>query len=207
MILLLIRHGQSVANSEGRLQGQFDSPLTEEGRDQARALAGRLARHIEIPSAIYASDLLRAAKTAEILAAALDVPVILDARLREYDIGVLTNIVWREIETLYPDVWHDLHHSREWARIPGEEGTEALHQRLEAALNDIRAAHSDDETVAIVSHGGSLGTILAHLLGMDVNRPTPFRFGNASLSIVELHPRGPILSCLNDTCHVDGELS
>lgn len=206
MKLLLIRHGQSLANAEGRLQGQFDSPLTERGRQQARVLARRLLGDELIPEAIYASDLFRAAETAEILASHLRAPVFLDDRLREYDVGVLTNVVWREIKTLYPGIWHGLHHSREWVPIPGEEGSDTFHRRLEAALDDIQAKHGDGEIVAIVTHGGSLGTILAHLLGMDARRPTPFRFGNASLSIVEFRTRGAILDCLNDTCHLDGDL-
>jgi probable phosphoglycerate mutase len=48
--------------------------------------------------------------------------------------------------------------------------------------------------------------ILAHLLRLDPLRPNPFRFGNTSLSVVEFHSRGPLLSLLNDTCHLDGDL-
>jgi broad specificity phosphatase PhoE len=57
--------------------------------------------------------------------------------------------------------------------------------------------------VAVVTHGGSLGMIMASLLGMARRRPLPFRFGNASLTVAELGPRGWVLSCLNDTCHID----
>ncbi len=206
MKLLLIRHGQSIANAEGRLQGQFDSPLTDLGREQARALARRLLREGWAVSALYASDLSRAAETAEILATTLDAPVILDKRLREYDVGVLNGLIWREVEFLFPEIWHGLHHSNEWVPIPEEEGNEAFHARLSAVLTDIRAGHEEGEVVGVVSHGGSLGMMLAHLLWMDTRRPTPFRFGNASLSVVEFRSRGPVLSCLNDTCHVDGNL-
>jgi broad specificity phosphatase PhoE len=206
MKLLLIRHGQSIANAEGRLQGQFDSPLTDLGREQARALARRLLREGWAVSALYASDLSRAAETAEILATRLDATVTLDERLREYDVGVLNGVIWHEIEFLYPEIWHDLHHSNEWVPIPEEEGNEAFHARLVAALADIRASHGEGEVVGVVSHGGSLGMILAHLLSMETRRPTPFRFGNASLSVVEFRANGPVLSCLNDTCHMDGNL-
>lgn len=206
MKLLLIRHGQSVANAQGRLQGQFDSPLSDAGREQARALARRLRREEWPISAIYASDLIRAAETAEILAAVLDAPVALDERLREYDVGVLNGIIWNEIEFRYPDIWHGLHHSSEWVPIPEEEGNDAFHERLVAALADVQSRHGEEESVAIVSHGGSLGMILAYLLGMDTGRPTPFRFGNTSLSIVELGSQEPRLWVMNDTCHLDGDL-
>jgi broad specificity phosphatase PhoE len=206
MKLLLIRHGQSVANTEGRLQGQLDSPLTELGRNQARALARRLAREEWSISVVYASDLSRTAETAEILAGDMGAPVVLDERLREHDIGPLTGIVWREIESLYPDIWHSLHYDAEWTDIPGTEGYEALRSRLAAMLADIQARHGEDETVMVVSHGGSLSMFLVEILNMERRRPSPFRFGNASLSVVELRPRGPGLVCLNDTCHLDGDL-
>ena len=205
MELLLIRHGQSVANAEGRIQGQFDSPLSQQGRAQSRALARRLQREGRSLAAIYASDLSRAAETAGIVAAALEAPLTLDARLREYDCGVLTNIVWTDVEFLYPDIWHGFHHSREWVPIPGEEGQEAFCARLAAMLDGTLARHQE-ERVAFVSHGASLGMLLTHILGMEIHRPSPFRFGNTSLSILKLGPRGPALTLLNDTCHLDGDL-
>ena len=206
MKLLLIRHGESIGNTEGRLQGQFDSPLSDRGREQARALAGRLLREGHAIAAIYASDLSRAAETAEILAAGLAVPVVLDARLREYHIGLLTGVVWREVEFLYPELWHQIHQADAWVPVPGEEGNEAFHARLAAALAGIQARHEEGDTVAVLAHGGSLGMLLAQLLGMDPRRPLPFRFGNASLSVVEVIRKRLRLTLMNDTCHLDGGL-
>ncbi len=206
MKLLLIRHGQSTGNAEGRVQGQADLPLTDLGRKQARALAHRLQREEWNPSAIYSSDLVRAAETAEILASGRGLAVILDERLREYDCGELTNLIWQDIETLYPEIWHSMHHSAEWMSIPGEEGNAAFDRRLTSVLSDIQTHHGDEKIVAIVSHGASLGTLLCQLLGLDTGRPAPFRFGNTSLSVVELQPPGPVLTLLNDTCHLDGDV-
>jgi len=201
--LLLIRHGESVGNAEGRMQGQFDSPLSDLGRDQARALLARLQDEGWKPSAIYSSDLCRAAETAGILAAGLDAPVTLDARLREYDIGVLSGVIWREVEVLYPEVWRRLHQEEGSAAIPGEEGLDAFHERLSSMAADILADHQQDEAVAVVSHGGSLGMILAYLLHITPRRPLPFRFGNASLSIVDAGPRGIRLALMNCSCHLN----
>jgi 2,3-bisphosphoglycerate-dependent phosphoglycerate mutase len=206
MTLLLIRHGESIANTEGRLQGQLDSPLSDRGRAQARALAARLQREGQSVAAIYASDLSRAAETAEILAASLAAPIHLDARLREYGVGALTGVIWSEVEFLFPELWQQLHESGEYVAFPEEEGNEAFHARLAAVLADILARHGDAESVVVVGHGGSLGMLLAHLLGMDTRRPFPFRFGNASLSIVEAGGRRLRLALLNDTCHLDGDL-
>jgi broad specificity phosphatase PhoE len=206
MKLLLIRHGESIANTEGRMQGQLDSPLSDRGREQARALGGRLLREGHAMVAIYASDLSRAAETAEILATGLSAPLHLDARLREYGVGALTGIIWSEVEFLFPELWQRLHEDGEYVALPEEEGNETFHARIEAVLADIQARHGDDDAVAVVGHGGSLGMLLAHLLGMDTRRPFPFRFGNASLSIVEAGGRRLRLALLNDTCHLDGDL-
>ena len=203
MKLLLIRHGESLGNAERRLQGQADFPLTELGREQARALARRLAREGWALAAIYASDLSRAAETAQVLGQTLDAPLILDERLREYDAGVLNGLVWDEIEQRYPELAQGLLDDRAWTDFPQAEGNPAFVARLAAALADVEAGHGEGEVVALVSHGGSLGMILAHLLGLETRRPTPFRFGNTSLSIVELTPRGPRLSLMNDTCHLE----
>ena len=83
--LLLVRHGETDWNAEGRLQGHTDRPLNEHGRNQAKELADRLAG--EGADAIYASDLARAKETAEIVGARLGLPVMIDADLREKNWG------------------------------------------------------------------------------------------------------------------------
>jgi broad specificity phosphatase PhoE len=206
MKLLLIRHGESQGNVEGRLQGHADFPLSELGREQARALARRLQREAWALAAVYTSDLSRAAETAEILGRALGAPVVTDERLREYDAGVLTGLVWDDIVRRYPNLARGIQDDRSWTDFPQAEGNPAFVARLVAVVADIQAGHAENAVVALVSHGGSLGMILAYLLGIETRRPTPFRFGNTSLSIVELTPRGPRLSLMNDTCHLDGHL-
>ncbi len=202
MRLLLIRHAQSIANAEARIQGQFDSPLSEQGRREAQLLARRLHREEWAIAAIYASDLSRAAETAHILGAELGLPVTLDLRLREYDAGVLNGLTWAEVEARYPDLWQEFQRGGKWVSIPGEEGNEAFRARLAAALEAIQTRHEGEGTVAVVSHGASLGMILLYLLGLERNLSSPFAFGNASLSIVDFRGRGPVISRLNDTCHL-----
>ena len=83
--LLLVRHGETDWNADGRLQGHTDRPLSDFGRRQARQLADELEG--EQFDAIYASDLARARETAEIVGARLGLPVVLDPDLREKDWG------------------------------------------------------------------------------------------------------------------------
>ena len=98
--IFVARHGQTDWNAEHRWQGHADPPLNERGRAEAQALAESLAsRGIE---AIYSSDLARGRETAEIVGARLGLPVVVDARLREVDVGEWSGLTTPEIEQLYP---------------------------------------------------------------------------------------------------------
>jgi probable phosphoglycerate mutase len=146
-LLLLVRHGETDWNAEGRLQGHTDRLLNDFGRRQARALAGELAG--EQLDALYASDLARARETAEIVGERLGLPVVLDADLREKD--------WGSWEGLTPS-------ERDAVEFVGE-GTEEHRERILGALRRIAARHPHGR-VLVVTHGGSLRRVQAAALGM-----------------------------------------
>ena len=203
MRLLLIRHGQSEANAVQRLQGQGEYPLTDLGREQARRLARRLSDDYVSVAAIYTSSLGRAVETAEILAEAIGAAVVPDDRLQEYDVGALTGLTMDEIRERFPQVYtawaEDVD---EWVSMPGAEGQDDFNQRVGEVFGEIAERHHSDVTVAIVSHGGTLGAYLGQIIGLPPNQRRPFSFGNASLSVVDLSRRRPRLLLLNDTCHI-----
>ena len=145
--LLLVRHGETDWNAEGRLQGHTDRPLNEHGRRQARALAERLAG--DDIAAVYASDLARARETAEILGAKLGLPVVLDAGLRERD--------WGNWEGLTGSERDRVDHVGE----PADEHAE----RVLAAVRGIAERHPGARIV-VVTHGGSLRRVQAATYGM-----------------------------------------
>jgi broad specificity phosphatase PhoE len=136
----------------------------------------------------------------------LDAPVFLDERLREYDVGVLTGLTRADIEHQYPELWRISRQSSVWPTVQGEEGNEAFGQRIASVLDHFRSIHEDGHVVAVVSHGRTLGVMLMYLLGIDLGRRTPFRFGNASLTVVEVRPHENVLACLNDMCHLSDGL-
>jgi broad specificity phosphatase PhoE len=151
--LLLVRHGETDWNRDGRYQGHADPPLNEAGRAQAHELARRLA-HVEF-DALYTSDLRRAAETAEIIVAGRNLPLTTDPGLREIDVGSWSGLTRAEIEERFPGTSeHD------------GESREAHLERMLRTVTRIADAHPG-ERVLIVSHGGSLRTLRRHALKIE----------------------------------------
>lgn len=198
-IMHLVRHGRSVWNAAGRIQGQIDIELDEIGLQQAQRIAERLEREPIV--AIYSSPLLRARSTAEAIAARLNLPVTLEARLMEYNFGVMSGLTWSEVAENHPEVavrWLE----DPWAvPVAGSEGRVNFAARVTAAMQDICAYHPAEQ-VAIVAHGGTFGVYLVAMLGLELNRRHPFHFGNTSLSLVEMRESVFHIHNLNDTCHL-----
>jgi len=160
---LLVRHGETDWNRDRRFQGHADPPLNETGREQARTLAAELAR--EQLDAVYTSDLARANETAEIIARRLSVPIVVDAELREIDVGEWQGLTWPEIEERFPDGvrnWHERGHG--WER---GETYDALGERVVRALRRIGAKHPAGR-ILIVGHGGTVRSVRALLEGRSV---------------------------------------
>jgi broad specificity phosphatase PhoE len=142
--LLLVRHGQSVWNADGRWQGQADPPLSELGRTQAFHAAHRVGS-IDV---IVASDLERARDTALIISEAIGVgPVIVEPGLRERDAGEWSGLTRSEIDERWPG------YLDERRRPPGWESDESVLSRLHGVLGRIEDEYAGAE-VLVVTHGG-----------------------------------------------------
>jgi broad specificity phosphatase PhoE len=202
--LLLIRHAQSEWNALQRWQGHADPPLDAVGRDQSERLAAYLLARGETPAALYTSPLRRALGTAEIVGAACGLVPVVARGLIEFHVGEFEGLTGREVAARYPELWARLQTGTEWVPIPGAEDRAAFCERAAAAVAAIVAGHSG-ATVAVVSHGGTLGAYLNGVLGLDPQRYTPFTFGNASLTILEHDPARPRLVLLNSQCHLEGQ--
>ncbi len=162
--ILLARHGESDWNRDQRWQGHADRPLTDLGREQARALADRLAA-TEL-DAVYSSDLERARETAAIVAEPHQLPVKELPDLREVDVGSWSGLTRAEAEERFPNAF------RRWTE--GGEGWddgetyEQLSERVVGAVLAIAARHPRDR-VLLVAHGGSIRAVHAAALGVDVH--------------------------------------
>lgn len=146
--LLLIRHGQSEWNAEGRWQGQADPPLSELGRGQAMAAARTLQDAGDV-SGILASDLRRAATTAELIAGVIGTgPVERDPRLRERHAGAWQGLTREEIDEHWPGA------IAQGRRPEGWEDDDVLVARVVAALLDAAPRAGSGRPLLVVAHAG-----------------------------------------------------
>jgi probable phosphoglycerate mutase len=158
--ILLVRHGQSVWNADGRWQGQADPPLSELGEKQAVDAASSLG----MVDAIYASDLARAHHTAALVAAQLGSDVVVEPRLRERTAGEWEGRTRAEIDEGWPGYL-------ETGRRPaGYEPDDSVLERVLAVLDDIASAH--DGEVLVITHGGVVRVVERHL-GSDAEGLIP----------------------------------
>jgi broad specificity phosphatase PhoE len=158
--LWLIRHAQSTWNAAGRWQGQADPPLSERGRRQAQALAeGLRGEGIEL---LVASDLRRAAETAEIVAQGLGLAVRLEPRLRELDAGAWSGLLRAEIAERDGEALRRFDGEDPEARAGGAESRADVKQRGSDALRAWLSA-AGDQRLAVLSHEGVLGSLLPGL--------------------------------------------
>ncbi len=202
--LLLVRHGATPLTAEDRYSGADGVDLSDEGRRQVRALAGRLSgRPIR---AVYSSPLSRTFETAEILAQPHGHPIQKRDGLREISHGHWEGLTRREVEKRFPDeysAWESDPFTV--APVGGESGAGVVARAL-PVVREIVLSHSGEE-VLVVSHKATLRLILASLLGVD---PRGYRDrldqSPACLNVLDFN--GPLrarLMLFNDTSHYASE--
>lgn len=168
--ILLVRHGQSTWNADGRWQGRADPPLSDLGRRQAEVAAETIADHGI--TKVWSSPLRRAHETAGIVATRLGVEIQKDPRLQERDAGDWEGKTRAEIEDGWPGFLDDGRRPR------GFETDDVLHARALAAIHEVAAvAH---EPVVVISHGGLIRVVeralgsephsVPNLGGLDIRR-------------------------------------
>ena len=153
--LILVRHGESEWNRAGRIQGQVNSPLTDLGINQAKAIRDYLSgillnQQLEI----YTSPLDRALQTAEIIAQGIDYPsrkIIIEERLNDFNLGEISGTFgWDKVAEIFPEQAQlRLQDPMRFHPSGGESGAE-FEARLRSLLEDLM----DDGTLKLmVSHG------------------------------------------------------
>jgi probable phosphoglycerate mutase len=198
--IFLIRHGATMLSTEDRFAGSTNVPLSDEGREQARRLAGRLSR--EKVCAVYASDLERTDETARILAEPHHLKVLTRPALREISHGHWEEMTRREVEQKFPE------EAAEWEKDPytfaptgGESGLAVTARALPCLIQIVRECLG--RNAIVVSHKATIRLLLSSLLGFDPRRYRDNLDQNpAALNIVDFKdPARARLTLFNDTSH------
>lgn len=205
-----MRHGESVADLEPRrLEGNADFPLTERGRWQAEALAGRVAAeyHLDI---LLVSPLQRARQTAAAIARATGVPVVEEPRLRERSKGLLAGLTLAEADQRFPlpPGGHKVHN-----RPPeGESYLDQFHRVAEFWFSIYYGDHPElnpgaHRTLGIVAHGGTIQCLYHAALGLPPLTAAVFGADDTCLHEWHVEPGGRVVVALaNCTRHLSVDL-
>ncbi|MBA3906998.1 MAG: histidine phosphatase family protein [Pseudonocardiales bacterium] len=190
--LVLLRHGQTNYNVEGRMQGHLDVLLTETGHAQAAAVAPGIAALG--PDRLISSDLRRAVDTADVVAAASGLDVKVDPRLRETHLGEWQGRPLVDVERGWPGAIAAWRSDPAWAPPGGESRIEVV-RRSRPVIDELDEEYADNPKgiVVVVAHGGMIAGLVCGLLGLPTSTwPSIGGMGNchwASLARRDDHPR------------------
>ncbi|WP_172370969.1 histidine phosphatase family protein [Sporosarcina jiandibaonis] len=186
-----VRHGVTAWNKEGRAQGSSDIPLDEEGIQMAEHVANRLKD--EQWDVIYSSHLIRAKKTAEIIAERKPgIEFFVDDRLREISGGQIEGTTEAERIERWGESWHELD--------LGMEAHEDLIARGMAFIEDVKAKHPN-ERVLVVSHGSFIRRLVRELVADEELNDS---LGNTSVTVVKLQDETNYCELYNCMEHLQG---
>lgn len=177
--VVLVRHGETAWNAEGRIQGQLDIPLNANGRAQAEAV-GRclLTERFDV---IYSSDLSRAYQTT--VPIGLNRPIDRRMELREQHLGVLQGLTHAEAKVRHPEAWDSFANRASVQRIEGGETLEVFSRRVIDFIGECVRKHVG-ERLLLVTHGGVLDVLYRDVHGKPRTSPREFPIYNASINVL-----------------------
>ena len=177
-VLILIRHGETLWNTQLRMQGSLDSDLTPKGESQIMALGEWMK---EFPfDYLYSSDTPRAHKTAEAIRKFTGHNLNFDKRLREKNLGVFEGLTSEEARERYPETFQQFKTAGASYVIDQGESTQQLLERSLDAIEEIRDRHPQKVAV-VVTHGGVVRVLMKHVLGIPLDAPTQFLISNTGI--------------------------
>jgi len=174
--LIMVRHGESEGNAIRRFTTSGEAKITELGRRQAREAAARIKLKFQ-PTLVIASTFARARETGLIIAAELRLPIEYEAEFREQSLGKLAG---QPYESVASDPTFDPKRPWMW-RPPAGESHEDVLRRVAPALDRVAERYPEDEIV-IVSHGGVMRSVWAHVTGKWENAHVP---PNCGIVVIE----------------------
>ncbi|PJI10286.1 alpha-ribazole phosphatase [Clostridium sp. CT7] len=190
--ITLVRHGETVSNSEGRYLGWTDVDLNEKGINQAKKVSSKLKnKKFDI---IMSSPLKRARHTAEIIR---NDNIIYDDDLKEINFGSWDNLSYKEIEKGYPEECKSW--GEDWKNFifPDGEGVLQMYKRASNFIDKLKAEHKNG-SILIVTHGGIIRSITAYLLNMGLEGYWHFAVDNGSITRIKITDDYTVLCAFNN---------
>lgn len=200
----LVRHGETQSNVDRIFQGQLDTPLNARGLRQANEVSEALRS--QQFDAIYSSDLARCADTARSIASLTNNVVVFDPDLRELHYGVLQGVRYERFRDVLAEhglaeAWGPGVFSSDGSAPPEGESIHQLRERVARFITRLDQTHppAANETVLIVSHGGTLRAMMTVLLGLSIEERNSYAFANCSVTRVRREHSGVTeVDCLNE---------
>lgn len=198
MQLILVRHGETLWNKEGRIQGTSDIDLSPEGFAQAEKLALALKR--EPLAAICTSPLIRARHTAEIINRFHNLPISTHPELIEMDQGNFEGLSFKELMACEKDFITRWIKDPASVRMPGGESLIDLQKR---AWPPVKSLIDLQQNALIVSHNFTIAAILCRLRNLSLSDFRSTCVGTASQTVIHFGENGPVIAKFNDRGHLD----
>lgn len=197
--IILVRHGETTWNVEGRYQGQEDTPLSQRGLQQGQLLAVGL-RNIPIDVCI-SSPLQRSFQTCQFCAELHKLPVIADDRLLEINHGSWEGVLAKDIAAQYPQEFAQWHSQPHLVQMPGGENLEDVRRRARAAFDDYAATYPG-KTVLVAAHDAVNKAIICDLLGLGMEHFWQIKQDNTCINVLEYNDGLWRVVLLNSTNHM-----
>ncbi len=188
MQIVLVRHGATDWNLEHRCQGSSDRDLSAVGVRQAEEIAALLSG--ESLTAIYASDLKRARRTAEVIGQPHNLPVRIDESIRELDHGKLEGLTFNEIKQNFGEFLIRWRSEPAELQVPGGERLIDVAERAWIGLQQIAERHATDDHIVVVSHNFPIVGIVCRITGTHLNNYRHFHLDPCGVTRLQHNPDG-----------------
>ena len=198
--IVLVRHGETEWNRVERFRGRADVPLNQTGIAQAEATARRIEKGWEV-TAVYASPLVRALRTAEAIAQQFTLDVQVHPGLIDIDYGAWQGRSPDEVRREQPELIDAWYRTPQAARIPSGESLDDLRVRCSEAVREVVTNHPD-RTVVLVAHTVVNRVILLAVMGLGNDRFWHLRQDPCAINEIEAAGDQFTLVSMNDTCHL-----
>ena len=202
MQIILVRHGETMANKAQLVLGTSDVPLTELGRDQAKAAAQKISLMEPSPTILFSSPYQRAKETAGYISNVIGLnPIFIDG-LKEMNSGEMEGIKASEMDDKYTDYMKNWRRDHSTARPPGGETLEEVHSRAWKSILNIFNEY-DEPVVVVVAHLFPIQGILCNVLCIKSNNFDKLVIDLGSLSSIEIQSHSYRLLRMHDICPIN----